>query len=110
MAIIELRDREVRKLAFRNELMEKLAVKHEHIETEVLMLRQEKENLLQENARVLKEIEEKNDDLKQYEIKVCVFSTLFFISKTVIQLILLKEVMLYLKFTSNLIYNSTYLY
>ena len=77
MAIIELRDKEIRKFAFKNELMEKLALKHEKIETEVIMMRQERESLLQENARVVKEIEKKNEDLKQHEGKVCLNSAWF---------------------------------
>ena len=72
--MVKSRDKEIKKLAFKNELKEKFIFKHEHIQNEVTKTRQENENLLQEKAILSREIERKNYVLEEREIKVCVVS------------------------------------
>ena len=75
--MVKSQDKEIKKLAFKNELTEKVILKYEHVQNEITKTRQENESLLQERIRLLREIEKKNYLLEECEIKVCIFSMKF---------------------------------
>ena len=69
--MLKPRDDKIKRLALRNELMGKFALKYEQqIETEATRLKKEEEIGLQAKARFAQEIEEKDKLLKEYEVKV----------------------------------------
>ena len=67
---ILIRDEEIKKLEFKNELTQRIIRKNEQMHNDVTGTREERENSLQDTPRCLKELEEKTELLKQYKVKV----------------------------------------
>ena len=68
-SMLKSRDDKIKRLVLRNELMGDYALKHKQMHNEAIRMKEE-EVRLQERARCLKELEEKNKVLKRYEVKV----------------------------------------
>ena len=67
--MLKSRDDKIKRLVLRNELMGEYALKHKQMHNEAIRMNEE-EITLQERAKYLKELEEKNKVLKRYEVKV----------------------------------------
>ena len=67
---ILLHNEKVKKIEFKNELMERIALKNERIHNEVIRMKQEIEISNQEKVNYLTDIEKKNEVLKQYKVRV----------------------------------------
>ena len=65
-------DEKVKKIEFKNELMERIALKNERIHNEVTRMKQDIEISKQEKVKYLTDIKKKNEVLKQYKVRVSI--------------------------------------
>ena len=65
-------DVKIKKLQFQNELMQRIVLKNEKTQNEVIRMKQELEIMRRENVTYIKDLEKKTELLKQYKVKVSI--------------------------------------